>query len=272
MSGKKFKLSGVLSDSASRLVIGLCLYCSSSIAAPVEQLSCLLEPSDEIKISSQVIGIAKKIYVERGDRVKKGQLLISLEAGVERVQLQLAKARHEFANRKNERNQELIDKDLLSGHESDELQTERRVAALEVKLAKESLQQRSIYSPANGLVTERDISKGEFIGTLPLLTLVVLNPLYAEVVMSAQHYGEIKKGASVEVTTAGYRSGSYTGKVSIVDQVVHAASNTFRVRVNLPNHELLLPAGLKCGVQFDVTEEIDPASVVEMPALPSLDK
>jgi len=240
----------------SKLIFSLCfLYSFSAMANSYEtgQLSCLLEPSDEIEISSQVTGVANKVYVERGDHVKKGQLLVSLESGVERVQLELARARHAFATRKKDRNKDLIDKELLSGHEVDELITELKIASLEVKTAKESLRQRSIYSPVTGLVTERNISKGEFIGSEPLLTLVVLDPLYAEIVMSAEHYGTINKGVSVKVSTEGYQSGQYTGKVKIVDQVIHAASATFGVRIELPNKKLSLPAGLKCRAQF--TEE-----------------
>ena len=252
---------------ASTLIFSFCLFYSfSAIANPYEtgQLSCLLEPSDEIKISSQVTGVAKKVYVERGDHVKKGQLLVSLESGVERAQLELAKARHAFANRKKDRNKDLIDKELLSGHEVDELLTELKIALLEVKRAKEDLSQRSIYSPVTGLVTERNISKGEFIGSEPLLTLVVLDPLYAEIVMSAEHYGKVKKGVSVVVTTEGYQSGEYTGKVKIVDQVIHAASATFGVRIELPNRKLSIPAGLKCRAQL--TKETNDTASVEIDA------
>jgi RND family efflux transporter MFP subunit len=215
------------------------------------QLSCLLEPSDEIEISSEVTGIVRKVHVERGDTVKKGQRLLSLKSGVESALYDLAKSKHEFAKRKMKRNQDLIDKELLSGHEVDELLTEQRIAYLEKKIADENLRQRSIYSPVNGLVTERHISQGEAVSDDPLLTLVVLDPLHAEVVMSADSYGTIKKGETVRIQTEGYLSGQYEGTVEIVDRVIHAASGTFGVRVKLANKDLSLPAGMKCHAIFE---------------------
>jgi len=234
------------------LIIIPLLFSHNLKASPLEegQLSCLLEPSNEIKVSSQATGVAKHINAERGGRVKRGQLLVSLETGLERAFLELAKARYEFAKRKVNRNKELIDKELLSSHESDELLTELMIASLEVRKAEENLKQRSVYSPVDGIVKERNISPGEYVGIEPLLTLVVLDPLHAEVVMSAEYYGTIKKGTEVEIYPDDQEDNVYSGKVKIVDQVIDAASNTFGVRVELQNSKLKLPAGLKCKVRF----------------------
>ena len=234
------------------LIIIPLLFSHNLKASPLEegQLSCLLEPSNEIKVSSQATGVAKHINAERGGRVKRGQLLVSLETGLERAFLELAKARYEFAKRKVNRNKELINKELLSSHESDELLTELMIASLEVRKAEENLKQRSVYSPVDGIVKERNISPGEYVGIEPLLTIVVLNPLHAEVVMSAEYYGTIKKGTEVEIYTDDQETHVYSGKVIIVDQIVDAASSTFGVRIELPNSKLKLPAGLKCNIRF----------------------
>ena len=50
-------------------------------------------------------------------------------------------------------------------------------------------------------------------------------------------------------------TGEYTAKVTVVDRVVDAASGTFGVRLELPNHDLKLPAGLKCSVRFGKSKE-----------------
>ncbi len=114
------------------LIIIPLLFSHNLKASPLEEglLSCLLEPSNEIKVSSQVTGVAKRVNAERGDRVKRGKLLVLLETGLEHSILELAKARHEFAKRKVNRNKELINKELLSSYESDELMTELMIASL----------------------------------------------------------------------------------------------------------------------------------------------
>ena len=49
--------------------------------------------------------------------------------------------------------------------------------------------------------------------------------------------------------------GEYAAKVTVVDRVVDAASGTFGVRRELSNHDLKLPAGLKCNVRFGKSKE-----------------
>ncbi len=242
----------MINKKINRIITACLLAASTSATAGVfdeGQISCLLEPSDDIQLSSQVSGVAKKIHVKRGDYVKKGQLLVSLASRVERIQLDLAKARDELSSKKIDRNKELMQKQLLSGHETDELLTERKIATLEVAYAKENLRRRSIYSPVSGLITEKRISKGEYVGTDPLMTIVVLDPLHAEVVLSSAHYGEVQQGQKVKMIIDEQGGHSLDGTVSIVDKTIHAASGTFGIQVKVKNKGQKLPSGLKCLIQ-----------------------
>ncbi len=232
------------------IIIGLIGFFSSLHAVDEGQLSCLLEPSKEIKIASQVQGVVKKVNGERGEKVRKGQVLVTLESGFETAMLNLARARVEFSKRKVERNQELIDSNILTAHEADEILTEQKIFELELKKAEESLQQKVIYSPVNAVVVERLVSKGEYAGVEPLLKLAVLNPLHAQVVMKADYYGLIKKNMKVEVIPDGREDKVYSGTVKIVDQIIDAASNTFGVIIKISNPDFKLPAGLKCRVHY----------------------
>lgn len=232
------------------LVLSLSGHFSYAYSADDGQLSCLLEPSKEIKIASQVLGVVKKVNAERGDKVRKGQLLVTLEHGLEKATLDLAAAKVEFSKRKVERNQELIDTGILTAHEADEILTEHRIFELELIKADMSLQQKIIYSPVNAVVVERLVSKGEYAGVEPLLILAVLDPLHAQVVMKADYYGLIEKNMKVEIIPEGNADGVYTGAIKIVDQIIDAASNTFGVIVEISNSDFKLPAGLKCKIHY----------------------
>jgi RND family efflux transporter MFP subunit len=218
------------------------------------QLSCLVEPNDTSEVSSNVPGVMDLIFVERGDRVKMGQKLFSLEASVEKAAVELAKAQAEFTARKVERNQDLFTQELISENERDEMLTEQRVALLTLREAEVRLNERTVYSPFSGVVVERHISRGEFVNADPVVTLASLDPLYVEIIMRAEYYGSIKKGMRVEVRPEKPITGSYIGKVKIVDLVIDAASGTFGVRVVLDNPDFTLPSGLKCHVHF-LTEQ-----------------
>ncbi len=215
-----------------------------------EALDCLLEPNEEVKLSSQIPGIIDSIKVERGDKVQRGQIVARLKSGVERAAVALAQARVDFGKRKLVRNEELYRQELISIHEKDEMETEHRIAELELQEAKEKLKLRTLRSPITGIVTERHHSAGEFVGEDPVLTLVSIDPLNVEIIVPVSRIGAIRKGMSAIIEPESPAGGSFSGKVDIVDQIIDAASGTYTVRVRLPNPKHRIAAGLKCRVHF----------------------
>lgn len=222
----------------------------SAFALDASQISCLIEPSEKIKIASQVQGVVKSVNGERGDSVKKGEVLITLEQGLEVAEVNQAQAKVEFSKRKLDRNQELIKDGLLTANEADEILTEYEVDKLELKIAEAHLEQKIIYSPVSGVITDRLVSKGEYAGIEPLMILAVLDPLHAEVIMDASLYGTVKKGMKVEVIPDGRQNETHAGVIKIVDRIIDAASSTFGVQVELPNPDFKITAGLKCNIHY----------------------
>ncbi len=215
-----------------------------------EELDCLLEPNEEVKLSSQIPGILDAIQVERGDRVRKRQIVARLKSGVERAAVALAQAKVDFGKRKLVRNKDLYRQELISIHEKDEMETEHRMAELELREVQEKLKLRTLRSPISGIVTERHHSAGEFIGEDPVLTLVSIDPLNVEIIVPVSRIGTIRKGMTAIVSPESPAGSHFTGKVDIVDQIIDAASATYTVRVKLPNPKHAIAAGLKCSVSF----------------------
>jgi len=148
------------------------------------------------------------------------------------------------------RNKEMIQKALISPSEMDELETENRVAELELQQAETVLKQRTIKSPIYGVVVDRFLSAGEFGQNEPILKIAQLNPLNVEVIVPVSRFGNIHKGMQAVVRPQALVSGEFNAKVVIVDGVIDAASGTIGVRLELPNPDYHIPAGLKCTVTF----------------------
>lgn len=231
-------------------IILLGMFLAISTVAAAEDFEGLVYPSEVVKVSSQVPGILEEITVERGDLVKKGQVLARLKSGQEKASLELARANVEFLKRKAERNTDLARKKLISAHENDELLTELRKAELQLAEVQEKLKLRTIQSTIDGVVTERLMAPGDYVGEAPILKLASLDPLKVEVVVPARRFGSTKRGMRAEVRPELPVGGVYTGKVTIVDKVIDAASSTFIVRVDIANPTLKLPSGLRCRVRF----------------------
>ena len=143
---------------------------------------CLIHPRVEVSVSSAVPGVVHRLDVARGDRVKEGQTLVRLVSGIERAAYDLAKARAEFAERRNERNTELVEEKLISSNEKDELETDALLAQLEMREALEVLRLRTIRSPIAGVVADIRIDPGERVGEDEMMRITQLDPLEVEVV------------------------------------------------------------------------------------------
>lgn len=215
-----------------------------------EELDCMLEPYEVVELSSQIPSIIEEITVERGDKVKKGEVIARLKSGVESATVEVAKARVRFGRRKAKRSEELFEKRLISEHEKDELETEIQLAVLQLREAEERLNLRIIKSTISGVVVERFHSPGEYVGEDPIVKIARIDPLNVEVVVSSVFFGLIRKGMLAEVRPDISSLEPYSAKVEIVDQIVDAASGTFSVRLELPNPGGKLPSGLKCRVRF----------------------
>jgi multidrug efflux pump subunit AcrA (membrane-fusion protein) len=75
--------------------------------------------------------------------------------------------------------------------------------------------------------------------------------LNVEVIAPASIFGSVRVGMTGYVNLAPFFPGSYKAKVVVVDKVIDAASGTLGVRLQLPNPDNKIPAGIKCTVEFE---------------------
>ena len=113
------------------------------------------------------------------------------------------------------------------------------------------LDQRTITSPIDGIVVNRNTNAGEFLAQDDyVMSIVALDPLYVEAFLPIEVYDQVSLGATGTVRPNAPVGGSYEAAVTVVDQVFDAASGTFGVRLELPNPDGALPAGQRCLLQF----------------------
>lgn len=237
----------------------------------------LIEPYLVVKVGSAVPGILEDVEVDRGDRVREGQVLATLKSGVEKATMELAReraqmeatlkareARLKFSLRKQQRMEELYKKNVIPFEEMDESRTNSALALMELEEARENMRlaeleykrsievvkRMTVHSPITGVVMERFLSPGEYVEDQPILKLAQIDPLNVEVIAPVELLGAIKEGMIAEVKSENPQSGVYRAKVKIVDQVIDAASGTFGVRLELRNPKYHISAGLKCNVVF----------------------
>lgn len=245
--------------------------------ATAATLDCLIEPYVTVAVTAPVEAVVERMEVERGDLVRKGQVLAVLESSVERATLAIARARAaaesaikssqvrlEYGNKKVASSEELLQQGGISIREVDEARAQRdlseislleahenkRQAELDVQRSEAALALRTVTSPIDGVVTERLLSPTEMAKQAPVVKVAQLDPLRVEVFVPVALLGKIAIGMAAEVLPEAPVEGVYPAQVTVVDRVVDAASGTFGVRLELPNPGNRLPAGLKCKVHL----------------------
>jgi RND family efflux transporter MFP subunit len=243
------------------------------------ELDCLIQPREVVSISSPVDGIIERVTVDRGDRVREGAVLVALESSMERAAVAVARARTEqesgmkssqtrleFGARRFARTDEMYRKELVPLKELDEAETAKilaehgvletgenlRIAALELERAVAALALRTIKSPFAGVVLERLQHPGEFADAKkgPILRMARLDPLRVEVFVPVSLVGRMRVGTRAVVIPEPPFNTPHEATVTVVDHVADAASGTFGVRLEMPNPDHRVPAGLKCRVRF----------------------
>lgn len=260
-------------------------YCLLVLTAPstlyAQSFECLLQPKQTVEISSPVAGIVKSVAVRRGDTVKKGQVIATLESNVEQAAMEVARLRSqstgsilsaqkkiEFAKVKFERLKYMAEQRLVSGQERDNAEAELRLAQAELKIAEENRQvaareytqqaslvsQRVLRSPFDGVVQDRLLSPGELTESSgvkkAILKLAQINPLRVNLILPEALFGRLKIGGNVKVQPQYQAAPELTAKVTQIDRMIDAASGTFTVFLEIPNPTLSIPAGMRCKVDL----------------------
>ena len=251
---------------------------------PLSQLSaqevfdCVVDPSEVLEVGSAVDGVVEEVMFGRGDTVRKGDIIARLESSAEtaalayararaanKAQIEIAQARVDLRQREADRIQTLYERDLIADVVLDEAmntleqaQIELRQAELDSKLAsldqirsEAQLARRMIASPLDGIVIARMVGPGEFAySQAPVAQLARLDPLHVEVFLPREYYNVVEIGQTVKVQLADPVNGAFDATVTVKDRVLDAASDTFGVRMALPNPDSRLPAGVDCVVQL----------------------
>ncbi len=249
-----------------------------AMPAMAADFACLIEPMQTLKLAAPVQGVVNQVTVERGDRVRKGQVVASLESEVEDDNVRIAKAhaandsavlsarsKLDFLRRKVDRNERLKASSFVSALQMEEAASDAKVAEAQLREAEMNvsqakleatrteglLRQRRVLSPVDGIVTERSLGPGEFRNDQAhILTVAQMDPLRVETFLPIALFRTVKIGDLAQILPDEPVGGHFSAKVTIVDHVFDAASNTVGVRLELPNPDLALPAGIHCRVRF----------------------
>lgn len=198
-------------------------------------------------IASRVMGAVTSLDVREGDRVRAGQVLMTLDdrdvaqrvAAAEKA-VEAAKQNQSLLDITYQRYRKLHDQKALTQQEMDQVDTQKKVADIEYERARAVLAEARvnygftrIHAPFAGVVTEKKIDTGGMAAPgMPLLTLEDISSFRLEINADETMSGLLKTGAPVEINI-GSLPKDISGKISEIVPAVDPASRTFLVKIDL---------------------------------------
>jgi membrane fusion protein, multidrug efflux system len=214
----------------------------------------------ETPVYAKIAGYLKRIYVDKGDRVRQGQIVALLESPELDHQVANARATYDLAQVTDQRNQALLRSGVVAQQQADTARAQMKEAdaALDQLIATQAYE--TIRAPFNGIVTARYVDPGALIPeattqsgtTTPIISLATNATLriYSDVPQSTAPF--IRDGDPATITVTEYPGRVFTGTVTRHSNALATDTRTMLVEVDLPNKDQALYPGMYTTVKFQV--------------------
>ena len=213
----------------------------------VDQISTFtatIEADQVNNIAPAMGGRIRKIYVDVGAYVRRGQALVAMDAAnFTQQQTQVATLRRDY-----ERYNELFAVGGISKQQLDQAKTQLDIAESALNNLGENT---TLTSPVSGVVTARNYDAGDVASQLPILTIENINPVKVMVNVSESYYSNVVKGMPVEVQADALGNETFQGKVTLIYPTIDPMSHTFTVEVSVPNSDQRLRPGMFARVKMN---------------------
>lgn len=248
---------------------------------PATDFDCMIEAAQTVEIRSPVVGILERVHARRGESIRLGQVLVTIESSVEASAAESAKARAEAQGsaelarakvaalrEKARRLVELQAEEFVAIQAVDDAQAELKLAEAELRSSTENtqiarldhrqaldqLRRRQILAPFSGVVVDQYLYPGALVDPgdtkKPVLKIAQTHPLAVQALLPVKAFTLVKPGQTVTVTPEAPFQRNIKARIRTVDRVIDAAAGTFGIVVDLDNARGDLPAGLRCRVRL----------------------
>ncbi len=263
---------------------------SNRIISPSILASGFLAHEEEVMLSSEVIGKVAELFVEEGEPVSAGDLVLRVDdknflAGLEQseaavrinsIDIERQKVRVENLERQFQRSEALFGRDLIGEEEYESLRNQLDLARIDYLSSQERLAQSNaqldqvldnlsktqIISPIDGVVTSLDIKVGETaiasstnIPGSSLMTIANPSSIYTEVLVDEADIANIRVGQKAEIVAIAYPDEPMHGTVRFIANTAKIAQGrtglSFVVKIDIDDPgEVTLRPGMSCRAEI----------------------
>jgi multidrug efflux system membrane fusion protein len=234
--------------------------------SPTLTLSGRTEADHRVNITARTGGLLTDLRVQRGQHVKKGEIVAVLSDEAREAQVQQAQALFDQRKAELEAKRTLIEKGTLPKLDLVNLEAQYKAAEAALATAKAERERGVVRAPWEGVITDVPAEVGGAAFSMAgkeIATLVALDPMLAVVEVSERKLAGIKVGEKAEVKLI--TGQSVPGRVRYVAKSASPTTRTYRVEVEMANPDGRIPDGITAEVVLSLAPV--PAAQVSRSAL-----
>ena len=199
-------------------------------------------------VAPSLTGKIEHIFVEVGDRVKEGDMLVRMD------QNQYLTSKIQLANLEVEMSR--LEALLATGSVSQQTYDQTKVGYDQLKQNLSFLETNTyVKAPFEGVISAKTYEDGELYGGQPIVVLTQVKKLKALIAVPETYYPLIKEGMKLTVKSDIYPEETFVATIEVVYPTIDAASHTFQCKVVIPNASEKLRPGLSVTTTLGLGKE-----------------
>ena len=213
-----------------------------------------LQGYETVNIAPSLTGKIEHIYVEVGDKVRKGDSLVRMD------QQQYKTTAFTIANleREMQRMEGLIQTGSVSQQQYDQMKLSLDQTKESYKFMRTNTYVQATFT---GVISAKNYEDGELYNGQPIVVLTQVNKLKTLVAIPESYIPQVKAGMRLSLRTEVYPDREFPATIEVVYPTVDAASHTFQVKVVVNNEQGLL----RPGMYVNATLGLGKATVITAP-------
>jgi membrane fusion protein, multidrug efflux system len=203
-----------------------------------------------VTLGAELTGLVREVLFDSGAAVRKGAILVQLDAATEIAQLGAAQADADLAKANLERARMLRQSGAVTVAELDQAQARARQTAAQVAALEATIAKKTVRAPFAGRVAIRQVEVGQVVspGT-PILSLQSSDPIYADFWLAQQALAQVRAGQRLEMRTDTFPDRTWEGRVTTINTEVDPSTRNIRIRATLANPDETLRPGMYVNLE-----------------------
>lgn len=192
-------------------------------------------PNESLELKSEVSGKIVSIFFREGKQVKKGEMLIQMNADEIEAQLEKQKYNRKLNEDNEFRQRKLLEKDAISQEEYDNALNRLNTTVADIRLLETQLDKTRIRAPFDGVIGLRFISEGAYISpSTTIATLYNISPAKIEFAIPGRYSTQVAPGKKIRFTIENDLK-VYEGQVYAIEPRIDPTTRTLKIRAMAEN-------------------------------------